>query len=258
MGIPNPLETAVLTAAALQVAKQGQDFIAAALGHPGESLGAILGNFGRRRFQNMETIGSKAHLILLDIGVTPQEVPLNIMLPALEAASLQDQSELQTTWANLLANAADPRRQNPVEPSFAGILRELSHREVKFLDALLSQMKGIQELSLGEAGLANLYIEAGLARHRTFPALSKSKLNLSAADILGRENFIEFRLILDLLERARILLKESEFENIDHRQIRDIVQDIYDVEPLGINVVEYYSLTQLGIAFIRACQKPKL
>jgi|SRR5579863_7383478 len=120
MSIPDPITTGIVTAAALQAAKQGQEFIAAAAGHPGESLGTILGNLGRRRMQNAEAVGNKAHLTLLNIGVKAQEVPLNILQPLLESASLQEDPSLQAVWANLRANAADPRQTKQTRAGFHG------------------------------------------------------------------------------------------------------------------------------------------
>jgi hypothetical protein len=80
---------------------------------------------GRRRFQNVEAIGNKAHFILLNIGVAAKEVPLNIIHPLIGAASLQEDPELQEIWANLLANAADPREVREVSPIFSDILKEM-------------------------------------------------------------------------------------------------------------------------------------
>src|ERR1700733_15638819 len=91
-----------------QVAKQVQDFIAAATGHPGESIGTILGNMANRRRHNVESVVGKAHFILLNLGKMPREVPLNVLHPLLEGASLQEDDYLRDTWANLLANSADP------------------------------------------------------------------------------------------------------------------------------------------------------
>lgn len=132
MSVPDPVTTGVALAAALQVAKQAQEFIAAASGHPGENLGTILGKITHRRIENAEGVLSSAHLTLLNIGVTAKAIPLSILHPALEAASLQEDDVLRQTWANLLANAADPRQRNKVAPSFPAILKELSAYDAKW------------------------------------------------------------------------------------------------------------------------------
>jgi hypothetical protein len=81
MSVPDPVTIAVtggiVLSGANQVARQAQDFLAAATGHPGESIGTILGNIMQRRIQNAESILSRSHLTLLNIGVVPNEIPLN-------------------------------------------------------------------------------------------------------------------------------------------------------------------------------------
>lgn len=63
MSIPDAVTTGVALAGTLQIAKQAQEFIAAAAGHPGETIGTILGNITHRRRENLESVGNKAHLI---------------------------------------------------------------------------------------------------------------------------------------------------------------------------------------------------
>jgi hypothetical protein len=65
-------------------------------------------------------------------------VPLKIVHPLLEAASLEDTPDLQDIWASMMVNAADPSDSSPVNASFPLILKELSSRHVKFLAALFA------------------------------------------------------------------------------------------------------------------------
>jgi hypothetical protein len=174
VAVPDPVTTGLVTAGALQIAKQAQEFIAAAAGHPGESIATILGSMANRRLKNAEAVGSKSHLILLDIGIRPREIPLDIWQPALEAASLQEDEFLQDTWANLLANAADPRQTTPVTASFTTILKDFTIREVKFLDALYDVVttqpppyrdkQRITEMEFEREPLLTVYTQAGLSR----------------------------------------------------------------------------------------------
>jgi len=43
-----------------------------------------------------------------DAGFQPQVVPPKVLFPLLEGASFEDNEDLHTMWAALLANAADP------------------------------------------------------------------------------------------------------------------------------------------------------
>jgi hypothetical protein len=100
---------------------------------------------------------SNAHLILLNIGEKPREIPLNILHPALEAASLQEDTDLQEVWANFLANAGDPRQVTRVEPSFVAMLRNLSSREVRFLESLCDGVDGLWHIQLGKRDVQKMY-----------------------------------------------------------------------------------------------------
>src|SRR5436305_3097383 len=48
----------------------------------------------------------KTQRILKEAGISPQAVPPRLFLPMLDAASIEDDEELHTRWAALLANAA--------------------------------------------------------------------------------------------------------------------------------------------------------
>lgn len=62
------IETGIIIAATLTVAKRAEAFLAAASGHPGEDIGTILGNIANRRLKNAETVSGGSHLILLNLG----------------------------------------------------------------------------------------------------------------------------------------------------------------------------------------------
>jgi hypothetical protein len=230
--VADPVTTGLVIAGTLGVAKRAEDFIAAVSGHAGESLGTILGTIANRRITNAEAVSGKAHLILLDIGEKPREIPLNILQPVLEGASLQDDPDLQNTWANLLANAADAKNRIHIEPSFARILRELSSREVQFLDSLYRELGSLYTLQFDEESLRRQYASAGLGQ--------------SADD--GA-----FGVMMDILEGNRILRRDARptAETGMRRSGR------LNVPPLPVQTVEHYSFTRLGIAFVRACRKPE-
>jgi len=251
MNIPDPVTTGVALAGALQIAKQGQEFIAAAFGHPGESIGTMLGNIGRRRIQNAEAVGNKAHFILLDIGVTPQEAALDVIQPLLEGASLQEEPNLQDAWANLLANATDPRKQNPVSAAFPGVLQDLGPREAKFLNSVY--LNSVERLSSnppwkgpGDAvhsteTLRDLYYKAGLSTRRlAFLNVGDGADNPEELQLQQRE----FRMTIDVLER----------HNLIQRIVTMTGHAGFDggTNKLG----EIFRLTAFGSAFIKACRPP--
>jgi hypothetical protein len=219
--VADPVTTGLVVAGALGAAKQARDFIAAVSGHPGETIGTMLGNVANRRLKNVEAVSGKSHLILLDIGVEPSEVPLNILQPILEGASLQDDPNLQSAWANLLANAADGRQKNRVEPSFVAMLRNLSSREVRFLESLCSGADGLWNIQLGKHDTRRIYG--------------------------GEAN--TFDIMMTLLQREGIL---------ESHEGSDVMVDRPRLHPFRTlaNPEGFYTFTPLGIAFVRACRKP--
>jgi hypothetical protein len=127
-----------------EVAKKDADsFLKATLVEPLKSVGSWLAEqVNARRHTNLIKIVAKAKQQLSQAGLSPQEVPLSIIHPAMEAASLAEDPDMQAVWANLLANASDPRLINRVLPSFPGILKELIfERRQVFRGSLLARQR---------------------------------------------------------------------------------------------------------------------
>lgn len=89
------------------------------------------------RWKNKVSIISKTQKVLEKNGLGKQKVPLKILVPLLEGASLEEEESMQVRWANLLANAVSGSVE--VTPSYVEILKELSPTEVLLLDRLYSE-----------------------------------------------------------------------------------------------------------------------
>jgi hypothetical protein len=242
--MPDPVTGLTIGAAVGVAAKQAQDFLASVSGHPGESVGTILGTITKRRLDNVEAVGNRAHLTLLNIGVKAQAVPLPVLMPVLEGASLQEEDSMQEVWANLLANAADPRRVAPVAATFPVILRELSLHNVRLLNAIdrhiaeraakLNRLQKDVYCSFKEAELRMIFDEANKPLH-----------NGSDSDT------DRFEYSFDLLRRHNLVT-----ETIWPRTI-DKYDAIKNPKPdFEIELDADYSLSELGRCFITACKKP--
>ena len=55
---------------------------------------------------------AEAYRLFAELGVPPRAVPLKIIHPLLEACSLEEDEDLQSILANLLAGAANPNDEN--------------------------------------------------------------------------------------------------------------------------------------------------
>jgi hypothetical protein len=242
MSAPDPVNTGLTIAAALQVAKQGQDLIAAALGHPGESLGTMVGSWGRRRIQNAEAVTAKANLILLNLGEPVRDIPFSTGFPILEAASLQENPSMQDIWANLLTNAADSCNPNSVSAAFAQILKELSGPEVRFLERVY---EGIENPPPPFAG-----------RPRTEFYFSELVRIYQIANGLSGQDRGGFNFGIELLMRHQIFKEDSTPLpiKIADRMRRLPTPQIPDALP--VQMTHSYRITTLGMHFIAACRPP--
>jgi hypothetical protein len=81
----------------------------------------------------------KAQRMLREKGISPQSVPPSLLLPILEGASIEDDEDLHTRWAALLANAATSPEL--VHPSYIEILKQLSPQDAALLDKLYNYFK---------------------------------------------------------------------------------------------------------------------
>jgi Abortive infection alpha len=88
----------------------------------------------------------------LGIRSEPTPIEMNIGIPLLEAASLQENDEIQDLYARLLVNATDPSARVKAQRGFVTILQDLGPLEVLLLDRIYSAAGGP---SFGTADLPN-------------------------------------------------------------------------------------------------------
>jgi hypothetical protein len=81
--------------------------------------------------------------MLAEAKMEPGRVPFKLLLPMVENASIEENNELQDRWAAMLANAAVNR---DVHPSFPEILKQLSEKEVAYLDACYEYLEGKRQV----------------------------------------------------------------------------------------------------------------
>jgi hypothetical protein len=73
-----------------------------------------------------------------DAGIKPQAVKMPLLFEIMEKGSLEESDELQDIWANMLSNAADPKRASLVTTAYPEILKQLCIEEVKFLEGIFN------------------------------------------------------------------------------------------------------------------------
>jgi hypothetical protein len=94
------------------------------------------------RFKRQIRLFERVKQICNEAGMQPKAVKLPLLFEIVDKASLEEDDDLQDRWANLLANAADPKQDVLVLTAFPDILRQISKEEALFLeDMSLRRMK---------------------------------------------------------------------------------------------------------------------
>jgi hypothetical protein len=90
-----------------------------------------------RRFKSQLKILGKAQEYAEKAGFDPEVVNMNVLVPLLEAGSLEEDEAMADRWAALLANASSNKSDAPgVPPSFPEVLRQLAPKDAAVLDAI--------------------------------------------------------------------------------------------------------------------------
>ena len=188
------------------------------------------------RYERQLKCVEKAERMAQEAGFTPKAVPPKILFPLLEGASFEDNEELHTMWAALLANAASPEKAGGVRPGFIAALRQMAPDEASLLNWLYDR-------------LAETDFRASANPHSLSEAVELLRLDETKSD--GRIVSIPDQLgvCLDGLEAAQLISR------------RDYVPVVAFVFYSRMNSPSTpnpcYVLTNRGVAFVEACRPPK-
>jgi Abortive infection alpha len=83
------------------------------------------------RFSRQLEAMQKAEKMVADAGLTPNAVPLKLLFPLLEGASLEEDEDLHSMWAALLANASTSKFGEYF--GFVGVLQQLTKDDAQLL-----------------------------------------------------------------------------------------------------------------------------
>lgn len=255
-------EKEVVKARAEAAMKPIGNLLESLLGGPFKQIGGMWEDALKlRRDKRKVKIDLEFERFVREAGFEPRQIPDNIAIPALSYAWLQDDESLQSRWAALLANAADPRDIVSVLPSFTTILSELTARDAQFLDALhddasktrRSVQSNLSAIRFREEILTKIYTDAGLSR--TKPLIWQSQqFRWNTPDLDA--DFTEFFLALGTLLRHGLIAETEQLEFAETvLKAKSVLTDPQVTMP-KMKTERFYSLTELGVSFVRACQAP--
>jgi hypothetical protein len=236
------------------------DIIDKLLGGPAEQIGGMWTDaLAARRQIRRIALSNKIQAAIDKAGFNPQRIPDKISIPALREAFLEDDETVQEIWANLLANAADPRQLNPVLPSFSSMLKELTAREARFLDLLhtnkLDDLRRSQlDIGYTRDDLLTIYGKAGLSRRPRLSNLTVGEVAEGGDDL--HADFESFAAMTGILVRNGILNESAEPNPIDVSKFASNLAPISMPRSIEVTATTRYRITELGAQFIKACQAP--
>ena len=175
-----------------------------------------------RLFQKVKTMIDAG-----DIAVGP--VPPRLLFPILEAASLEDDEDIQSHWAGLLVNAG--AESNSVHPSFIEILRQLTSEDAQLLDKLYDSCES-------------------KGRRRVQPWVDPITYAEREKRVAAGENpLVPFQNLI------RLGLIETEYE-MDKRASEAKISR-YGTVKMASKLESHYVMTEFAVRFVQACRAPE-
>ncbi len=132
-------EIAKATGQGLEIVKDFGAFVSRFIGGSLEQgFGIIEDKLKYLRWERQVRFMNRANDFMAEHGSRMQlrPVPLNVAIPIFEAASLEEDDDLQDLWARLLVNSADANSGIQVKRGLVSILQDFSQMEARLLQAI--------------------------------------------------------------------------------------------------------------------------
>jgi hypothetical protein len=183
-----------------------------------EEIGLMLGDTVRvYRVKNLIKTTQKTQRLLQEAGLSANAVPPRLLLPIMEASSLEDNETLQDMWAGLLATASQDT--DALSPSFVETLKQLTPDEARYLQ----QMHDNHSRGIGGS-----------------PWVRRSSLTWGIPPDAS----------FDTYERLGLIRREYELTGLSP-------EDRFNLDRVVLRELDYrYKLTDYALKFMQASQGP--
>jgi hypothetical protein len=201
------------------------------------------------RFGRQLEMLKKAAKMVKDAGFSPKAVPIKLLFPLLEGGSFEENEDLHTMWAALLANASSPEGSEKVRPGFIAILKQMAPDEAVLLTMIL-ELPTKLNTALGESGFGEFEIE--IAGGLRFLKAVPNETYLKCLAIMQRtldENRLRFPRLDGESDRAELQRFEVCIQTLSALGLIDSSHPTGEFRHVG--------LTARGKAFLYACSPPK-
>ncbi len=225
----------------LELAK---DFLTKIIGPSAEEIGLLMAdNIRFFRFKNQVKILSKSQEYIARKNISLRQVPVKVLVPLLENASLEEDDELQVKWSNMICNMVDAEK-NLVNHVFPYILGQISIEEYSALEKLNNDENEhwAQRLKLNE-----IENSGGVLSLADRKIKEKLKSNDEEGFLVFLEEFEMANLIrLGLVEKVppKIKVEGSDLNSFEELPSFSAVYESYS---------SYHRITELGSKLILIC-----
>lgn len=108
-----------------------------------DGVGLIRDRLKFYRYERSLLLAQETQARLRKRGIqVPRTVPPKVAIPLIEAATIEDEPDLQSLWAELLTSAMDPSKAR-VDLRLVNILRELTSEDAKVLAEIHGEWQGV-------------------------------------------------------------------------------------------------------------------
>jgi hypothetical protein len=234
----------------LELAKE---FLGKLIGPSIDEMGLLISdNIKFYRFKNQIKILNKAQRYIEKKGIDSQEIPIKILVPLLENASLEEDTELQFKWANMIGNMADSETniQNNVFPY---ILGQISNEEYQSLEELNKKEEEHWQIwrTLYDKEKKKIELTKDDYKLKTKLKSNDEEGFLVSIEEYELSNLIRLGLIKELPPKITIEeFRTGSSENIYGEEWHNIRAEY---EPHS----SYHRITELGSQFIKICSEKK-
>jgi len=170
------------------------------------------------RFERQVRLWDRVRNMLTERGMAgpTRQIPLNIGLPLLENATLEEDDDLQDVWARLLVNSGDANSGIEPRRAFGAVLAEMSAFDVRNLSKILCAVElnfgvgavGVWTYELPERAISALYTGGKDADPSPDVQISLSNLDrLGCIISSNREPVLQTYYLVNLTPFGRALIE---------------------------------------------------
>ncbi len=242
---------------AAAISKEARQLVHALFSPFTEELGQTLADFMRfARAKNWIRMFEKSASMLNRAGFQAKPVNLKLLVPILDKSGLEDDEDLQTKWAGLLASAA---AGNDVHSAYPTILGQLEGTEARILDYFYYERARSWNHAMTEPKIEKMNEELGISVtqfHRSMQNLIRLGLCIGKP----REQQTKEDPIKTIQQNLRKLEKKANSQQ-ESLSVTDVIYGMQDglhrfADDSKIIKPRTITLTEFGAAFVKACGGP--